>query len=258
MKRIAVLTVLVLLAACHARFELFAFEAGDPDGEERVIGIRETPGVPPEREGLLEPSSEARRSPLYRLAAPYPVGVAGLAFTVGYVSDIDAVTLTLLADRDETLLAMELPPTGDLACRCQAALAPGTRVWGFRLEAGPGAGSFALRAAGVEPLVHGFRFGDDGLTFDGSIIVTGSSAGTLTARLTAGLRDAMGAGRWQLEVEAAAKATLLADVKHSWYLGANVPGKPRAFMPYAGGFGRYRDRCDEVARTGYPGFRLER
>jgi cation diffusion facilitator CzcD-associated flavoprotein CzcO len=66
------------------------------------------------------------------------------------------------------------------------------------------------------------------------------------------------AGRWQLEVEAAAKATLLADVKHSWYLGANVPGKPRAFMPYAGGFGRYRDRCDEVARTGYPGFRLER
>jgi cation diffusion facilitator CzcD-associated flavoprotein CzcO len=66
------------------------------------------------------------------------------------------------------------------------------------------------------------------------------------------------AERWQLEVEAAAKATLLADVKHSWYLGANVPGKPRAFMPYAGGFGRYRDRCDEVARTGYPGFRLER
>ncbi|MFP5462131.1 MAG: hypothetical protein ACLGII_11245 [Gammaproteobacteria bacterium] len=59
-------------------------------------------------------------------------------------------------------------------------------------------------------------------------------------------------------MEAAAKATLLADVKHSWYLGANVPGKPRAFMPYAGGFGRYRDRCDEVARTGYPGFRLER
>ncbi|HWS75962.1 MAG TPA: NAD(P)/FAD-dependent oxidoreductase [Quisquiliibacterium sp.] len=66
------------------------------------------------------------------------------------------------------------------------------------------------------------------------------------------------ADAWQREVDAAAKATLLADVKHSWYLGANVPGKPRVFMPYAGGFGRYRDKCEEVARTGYAGFRLER
>jgi hypothetical protein len=151
--------------------------------------------------GLLGPSTEARRSPLYRLAAPYTVDRGGLAFTVGYVSTIDAVRLTLLTDRDETLLAMELPSTGDIAYRCQAALAPGTHVWGFRLEAGPGEGSLALHGAGIEPLVHGFRFGDDGLTFDGSIVVTGSSASTLTARLSAGLRDAMQAGRWQLELE---------------------------------------------------------
>ena len=43
---------------------------------------------------------------------------------------------------------------------------------------------------------------------------------------------------------------------NSWYMGANVPGKPRVFMPYAGGVGAYRKRCDEVAAKGYEGFAL--
>ncbi len=41
----------------------------------------------------------------------------------------------------------------------------------------------------------------------------------------------------------------------SWYLGANVPGKPRVFMPYLG-FPRYVAKCDEVAARGYEGFTL--
>ena len=44
----------------------------------------------------------------------------------------------------------------------------------------------------------------------------------------------------------------------SWYMGANVPGKPRVFMPYIGGCWNYRLKCDEVAAKGYEGFRLER
>lgn len=40
----------------------------------------------------------------------------------------------------------------------------------------------------------------------------------------------------------------------SWYLGANVEGKPRVFMPYAAGVGAYRDVCDEVVQDGYRGF----
>ncbi|WP_017612595.1 flavin-containing monooxygenase [Nocardiopsis salina] len=40
----------------------------------------------------------------------------------------------------------------------------------------------------------------------------------------------------------------------SWYMGANLPGKPRAFMPYAGGMHLYRQQCDDVAAKGYPGF----
>ncbi len=43
---------------------------------------------------------------------------------------------------------------------------------------------------------------------------------------------------------------------NSWYMGANVPGKPRVFMPYAGGVGEYRKKCDQVAADGYPGFAM--
>ncbi len=42
----------------------------------------------------------------------------------------------------------------------------------------------------------------------------------------------------------------------SWYMGANVPGKPRVFLPYVGGVGLYRARCEEVAATGYAGFTI--
>lgn len=43
---------------------------------------------------------------------------------------------------------------------------------------------------------------------------------------------------------------------NSWYLGANVPGKPRVFMPFIGGVAMYREICDDVAADGYRGFRL--
>lgn len=45
---------------------------------------------------------------------------------------------------------------------------------------------------------------------------------------------------------------------NSWYLGANVPGKPRVFMPYVGGFQTYTEKCDEVASKGYEGFVMKR
>jgi len=44
---------------------------------------------------------------------------------------------------------------------------------------------------------------------------------------------------------------------NSWYMGANIPGKPRMFMPYIGGVGAYRQKCDEVAAKGYEGFLLK-
>ena len=43
---------------------------------------------------------------------------------------------------------------------------------------------------------------------------------------------------------------------NSWYVGANVPGKHRGFMPYIGGVDAYREACDEVTQRGYLGFSL--
>lgn len=68
--------------------------------------------------------------------------------------------------------------------------------------------------------------------------------------------DDQAADDWVLEVNEAANATLLPSATHSWYLGANVPGKPRVFMPYAGGFAKYRKIVEERTRAGYQGFRL--
>jgi len=58
---------------------------------------------------------------------------------------------------------------------------------------------------------------------------------------------------WVGHVASVARETLYPEAD-SWYLGANIPGKTRVFMPYVGGVGSYRRRCDEVVRQGYCGF----
>ncbi|MCV7136218.1 NAD(P)/FAD-dependent oxidoreductase [Mycobacterium hodleri] len=60
---------------------------------------------------------------------------------------------------------------------------------------------------------------------------------------------------WIVECNRRADATLFPQA-NSWYMGANVPGKPRVFMLFIGGFAAYLDICHEVAAAGYKGFRL--
>ena len=60
---------------------------------------------------------------------------------------------------------------------------------------------------------------------------------------------------WAHEVARIAAMTLYPQ-GNSWYIGANVPGKPRVFMAYIGGFDRYVARCEEIADSGYTGFRF--
>lgn len=60
---------------------------------------------------------------------------------------------------------------------------------------------------------------------------------------------------WTEHVERVGGLTLY-PATASWYTGANVPGKPRVFLPYVGGVGAYRKKCDEVAAGGYLGFAL--
>lgn len=64
------------------------------------------------------------------------------------------------------------------------------------------------------------------------------------------------ADTWTDHVAEAAEQTLFPKAASSWYLGANIEGKKRVFMPYAGGFGTYRRHCEEVARRHYAGLVL--
>ena len=61
--------------------------------------------------------------------------------------------------------------------------------------------------------------------------------------------------RWVEHVAELAAGTLYPKAT-SWYVGANVPGKPRVFMPYVAGCGQYRREADDVVRRGYAGFEL--
>jgi cation diffusion facilitator CzcD-associated flavoprotein CzcO len=60
---------------------------------------------------------------------------------------------------------------------------------------------------------------------------------------------------WVEHVAEIAGLTLFSKAS-SWYLGANIPGKTRVFMPYVGGVATYRQRCDAVAAHGYEGFAI--
>ncbi|MDZ7728376.1 MAG: hypothetical protein U5Q44_09405 [Dehalococcoidia bacterium] len=57
---------------------------------------------------------------------------------------------------------------------------------------------------------------------------------------------------WVEHVNQVADMTLFPQA-NSWYVGANIPGKPRVFMPYVGGVGPYAQKCREVVENGYEG-----
>ena len=60
---------------------------------------------------------------------------------------------------------------------------------------------------------------------------------------------------WVAHVGEVAETTLFPQA-NSWYMGANVPGKPRVFLPYVGGFPAYVEACDDVVANGYRGFAM--
>lgn len=64
---------------------------------------------------------------------------------------------------------------------------------------------------------------------------------------------AEGEDAWVAHHEEVASATLVPKTT-SWYLGSNVPGKPRRMLSYIGGVGTYRQKCEEEAANGYPAF----
>ena len=61
---------------------------------------------------------------------------------------------------------------------------------------------------------------------------------------------------WVEHVNEVSKISLRSTCS-SWYVGANIPGKPRVFMPYIGGFPVYVDRCNDVMTKGFEGFLID-
>jgi cation diffusion facilitator CzcD-associated flavoprotein CzcO len=61
---------------------------------------------------------------------------------------------------------------------------------------------------------------------------------------------------WVEHVQVVAHKTLFPQA-NSWYMGANIPGKPRLFMPYIAGVGVYREICEKMVADGYAGFLFE-
>jgi cyclohexanone monooxygenase len=61
--------------------------------------------------------------------------------------------------------------------------------------------------------------------------------------------------KWVAHVNEVAHTTLYPQA-NSWYMGANIPGKPQIFMPYIGGVGVYRQICNDIAARGYEGFAM--
>ena len=59
------------------------------------------------------------------------------------------------------------------------------------------------------------------------------------------------ADKWLDAVHEAVKDTFFLSAKHSWYLGGNIPDKPKVFIPYAGGLNKYRELCDKLALAEY-------
>lgn len=77
-----------------------------------------------------------------------------------------------------------------------------------------------------------------------------TASGAATVEAEPGAQD-----EWVAHVNALAAPSMYMQAD-SWYLGANVPGKPRVFMPYLGGVAGYRAVCDSVAADGYRGLTI--
>ena len=97
-------------------------------------------------------------------------------------------------------------------------------------------------------LANGFTSIEQHVDFVAALVEHARAHGAQRIEATAEAED-----EWVRHVDEVASRTLYKSA-NSWYLGSNIPGRPRVFMLYAGGAGAFRRRCDEVAANGYAGF----
>ena len=192
---LALLTV--CFAGCAARFESFPFVLADGT----VIGMRESPGVGKENEGLLEPKGAGGTTPLYRLVSPADISEDAQALSLLYRSTLADCLLTLYAAEKDILTEVSIPATGDHAYRILVPLAEDSRVFGFRLSTRETGGALKLLGAGTARHDRGFSIRGDEITLDGSVMIRSLGPDTLRARLSAAAGKKMTGNAWTLTVD---------------------------------------------------------
>jgi len=209
----------------------------------------------------------------------YPIGTKRLALDTGYYDTYNRPNVSLVSVRETPISRFTEHGllVGDREyCVDSIVLATGFDAVTGALERIDitGTGGRTLREAWAEGptsylglMVHGFP---------NLYTVTGPGSPAVLTNVVASIEHHVGwiadhiehlrgAGITRVEADAQAQADWVAHVAEladrtlfgraaSWYMGANIPGKPRVFMAYLGGFRAYRERCELVAASGYDGF----
>ena len=225
------------------------------------------------REIVADPAVAEKLSP-----RTFPIGSKRLCVDTGYYATFNRPNVSLVDLREEPIRAIE--PAG---IRTSARLYPlDAIVYATGFDAMTGALSrIDIRGRGGVSLKESWAAGPRtylGLMiagFPNLFIVTGPGSPSVLCNMAVAIEQHVEwisdciawmsqrqLGRieateqaqdaWVAHVNEVAEGTLFPKA-NSWYMGANVPGKPRVFMPYIGGFPVYRDKCAEVAANGYEG-----
>ena len=211
----------------------------------------------------------------------YPFGTKRLCVDTGYYEMFNRDNVTLVDVSEAPIEA--ITPTGIRTADAEYAV--DSIVFAIGFDAMTGAlGKIDIRGRGGLALkdkwAHGPRtyLGLMSAGFPNLFMVTGPGSPSVLSNMVVSIEQHVDwitdcidhlNGRQLSSIEATAEAedgwvahvnevadTTLYPLASSWYLGANVPGKPRVFMPYVGGVGPSREKCDEVAANGYEGFAL--
>jgi cation diffusion facilitator CzcD-associated flavoprotein CzcO len=209
----------------------------------------------------------------------YPIGSKRICMDTGYYETFNRSNVTLVDISQDPIT--EITPTGLRIGAAEYELDIIILATGFDGVTG----SFTrMNVTGVDGLDLRDKWKDGPTSFLGFLVagfpnlfmIHGpGSPGVLAQMITGGewqvdfvakfIEDMQSAGRervdttpewerrWNVEVAEAADRTLY-KYANSWYVGANIPGKPRVFMVYIGGFDRYTQRCREQVEAGYEGF----
>lgn len=183
-----------------------------------------------------------RRSPIKEITPK------GLLLEDGSHYELDMIVFAIGYDAvSGALLRMDIRGKGGRSLRDEWANGPrsylGLGMHGFpNLFTITGPGSPALLAVMIVAIEQHVEWIDDCIAYM-------REHGYTTIEATREAQD-----EWMRHVEELFAASVYPLAKNSYYLGANVPGKPRTFPLYAGGQKAYRDKCAEIAAAGYTGF----